>query len=133
VFVRWLDCIEEERPPQIHGTGSATMDFIYVGDVARANILALQSDTDCGVYNVGSGTETSLLELWQTLQAVTGAHHLSPVFQPPRKVNAVPRRLADTTRAERDLGFRAEVPLEEGLRRLRSWREKQRPVREVAV
>jgi UDP-glucose 4-epimerase len=133
VFIRWLDCIDNGLPPQIHGTGDVTMDFIYVGDVARANILALKSDVEVGAYNVGSGTETSLLELWQALQRLTRAHHLSPVFHPPRAVNAVPRRLADTTRARRDLGFRAEVPLEEGLRRLIAWRRQHHARREVAV
>jgi UDP-glucose 4-epimerase len=133
VFIRWLDCIDNGVPPQVHGKGDATMDFVYVGDIARANILALKSEVNIGVYNVGSGTETSLLELWQALQRLTGAHHLTPVFQPPRAVNAVPRRLADTTRAERDLGFRAEVPLEEGLRSLIAWRRQQRARQEVTV
>jgi UDP-glucose 4-epimerase len=125
VFVRWLDCIDRGTPPQIHGDGSATMDFIYVQDVARANILALSSARTDDVYNVASGTETSLLGLWQAMQRVTGAYDLSPEFQPPRKVNPVPRRLADTSRARDHLGFVSEVPLEEGLRCLARWRENQ--------
>ena len=116
VFIRWLDCADQGRRPQIHGDGSATMDFVYVGDVARANILAMESDREDDVYNVASGTETSLLGLWQTIQRATGAYHLAPEFHPPRKVNPVPRRLADTTRARRELGFVAETPLGEGLR-----------------
>jgi UDP-glucose 4-epimerase len=128
VFVRWLDCVERGMPPQIHGDGSASMDFIYVGDIARANILALKAPAADAVYNVASGVETSLLGLWAAIQEVTGAHHLSPQFQPPRKVNPVPRRLADTTRAKRDLGFVAEVPLVEGLRRLVTWRDRIRAV-----
>jgi UDP-glucose 4-epimerase len=122
VFIRWLDCIDRGVPPQIHGDGSATMDFINVEDVARANLLAMTADREDTVYNVASGTETSLLGLWQALQNVTGAHHLAPEFHPPRKVNPVPRRLADTRRAEGELGFVAKVPLEEGLRRLLAWR-----------
>ncbi|HEY1861007.1 MAG TPA: SDR family NAD(P)-dependent oxidoreductase, partial [Gemmataceae bacterium] len=94
VFIRWLDCVDRNVPPQIHGDGSATMDFVYVGDVARANILAARSARADDVYNVASGRETSLLELWQAIQRVTGAHHLVPEFHPPRKVNPVPRRLA---------------------------------------
>jgi UDP-glucose 4-epimerase len=121
VFIRWLDCVGRGERPQIHGDGSATMDFIYVGDIARANILALESDREDDVYNVASGTETSLLGLWRSIQEVTGASHLAPVFHPPRKVNPVPRRLADTSRARDELGFVAEVSLEEGLRRLRAW------------
>ncbi len=123
VFVRWLDCAERNVPPQIHGDGSATMDFVYVGEVARANLLAMKSDREDDVYNVASGTETSLLELWRGIQEVTGAHHLAPEFHPPRKVNPVPRRLADTRRAREELGFTSEVSLREGLRRLAEWRE----------
>jgi UDP-glucose 4-epimerase len=121
VFVRWLDCIDRGRPPQIHGDGSASMDFVYAQDIARANILAMRSDRSDDVYNVASGTETTLLGLWRAMQDVTGAHHLAPEFHPARKVNPVPRRLADTSRARRDLGFSTEVSLEEGLRRLVSW------------
>src|SRR5262249_39554016 len=72
VCIRGFDCGEEGRRPQIHGDGSATMDFVYVGDVARANLLAMTSAQDDAVYNVASGTETSLLGLWQAIQRVTG-------------------------------------------------------------
>jgi UDP-glucose 4-epimerase len=121
VFVRWLDCAERGVPPQIHGDGSASMDFVYVDDVARANILALESDCEDHVFNVASGNETKLLALWQEIQAVTERHYLSPEFHPQRKVNPVPRRLADVRGASDAIGFRAEVSLPEGLRRLWHW------------
>jgi UDP-glucose 4-epimerase len=133
VFIRWLDCIENDTRPQIHGDGTASMDFVYVEDIARANILALKSDRQDDVYNVGSGTETSLLELWATIQRLKGAHHLSPEFHPPRKVNPVPRRLADVSRARRELNFAAKVPLEEGLSRLDQWRRELRATEKVRV
>jgi len=126
VFIRWLDCAERGVAPQIHGDGSATMDFVYVGDIARANILALKSDRSDDVYNVASGTETSLLQLWEAIQAVTGAHHLRPEFHPPRKVNPVPRRLADIRRAREEIGFVAQTPLTDGLRELAAWRDAAR-------
>jgi UDP-glucose 4-epimerase len=122
VFIRWLDRLDQGLPPQIHGDGSASMDFVYVEDVARANVLALKSDREDDVYNIAGGTETTLLELWAAMQRATGAHHLAPEFLPARKVNPVPRRLADTTRARDELGFVARVPLDEGLRRLVAWR-----------
>ncbi len=122
VFVRWLDCVDKNVRPVIHGDGSATMDFVYVEDVVRANLLALAAPADNHVYNVACGGETSLLELWRSIQRVTGAHHLEPEFHPPRKVNPVPRRLADTRKAERELGFTATVTLDEGVRRLVQWR-----------
>jgi UDP-glucose 4-epimerase len=122
VFIRWLDCASRGIRPQMHGDGSATMDLVYVEDVARANILALQSDRCDDVYNVASGTETSLLMLWRAIQSMTGTHHLQPEFLPPRKVNPVPRRLADTQRARDELGFVAQVTLPEGLAALAAWR-----------
>jgi UDP-glucose 4-epimerase len=127
VFIRWLDCVERGTPPQIHGDGSDTMDFIYVGDVARANILAMKSDRIDDVYNVASGRETSLNGLWEAIQEMTGTYHLSAEYHPPRKVNPVPRRLADVRSACADLGFVAAVPLRDGLTRLASWRQAMQP------
>jgi len=121
VLVRWLECITEGRRPLIHGDGSATMDFVYAADVARANVLALQSDRVDDVYNIASGREIPLLHLWRALQRVTGAFDLEPDFLPARRVNPVPRRLADTRRARDEMGFSADVQLEEGLRQLVSW------------
>ena len=98
------------------------MDFVYVGDVARANLAALRCVQDDAIYNVASGTETSLLGLWHAIRRMTGRLDLEPEFHPPRNVNPVPRRLADTTRARQDLGFVAQVGLDEGLRELAVWR-----------
>ncbi|QEH37853.1 UDP-glucose 4-epimerase [Aquisphaera giovannonii] len=122
VFIRWLDCMDRGERPQIHGDGSASMDFIFVEDIARANLLAMKSDRCDDVYNVASGAETTLLELWEAMARVAGVSHLEPEFHPPRKVNPVPRRLADVRRARDELGFVASVPLEEGLKRLAAWR-----------
>lgn len=133
VFIRWLDCIDRGVRPQIHGDGKATMDFIFVEDIARANLLAMKSVRTDDVYNVASGTETSLLGLWEAMRSATGAPELSPEFHPPRKVNAVPRRLADIRRAEKELGFRAEIGLNEGLARLDAWRREVLAGQEGAV
>jgi UDP-glucose 4-epimerase len=133
VFIRWLDCVDRGIRPQVHGDGSATMDFVYVDDIARANILAMESDREDDVYNVASGTESSLLDLWRAIQQVTAACDLEPEFHPPRKVNPVPRRLADIGRARDELGFEAEVSLEDGLRRLREWQLAMTVGKEVLV
>ncbi len=95
VLVRWMERIASGTPPLINGTGEQTMDFIYTEDIARANILAAQADVTDEVFNVASGTETSLLELAQKLLAVMDAD-LDIEFGPERAVNKVPRRLADT-------------------------------------
>ena len=111
------------QPPLIFGDGTQTMDLVYIDDVTDANIIAMESDVTDEVFNVASGTETSLLELLQALLKVTGST-LEPEFLPARSVNPVPRRLADTRKAENLLGFKAKVSVEEGLRRLIDWRKK---------
>jgi UDP-glucose 4-epimerase len=120
VLIRWMDRIAAGQPPIILGDGKTTMDFVYIDDVARSNILALRSDVTDEVFNVARGTETSLNDLAAALLKVMGSK-LQPEYGPERKVNPVSRRLADTSKAERVLGFRAEVSLEEGLRRLVDW------------
>ncbi|GHH72638.1 NAD-dependent epimerase/dehydratase family protein [Promicromonospora soli] len=126
VLVRWMERIADGRPPLIFGDGLQTMDFVCTPDIARANVLAAASDVAEGVYNIASGTETSLLELAQALLRVMGSD-LPVEHGPERAVNGVVRRLADTTAARDDLGFEAEIGLEEGLRLLVDW---WRPLRE---
>jgi UDP-glucose 4-epimerase len=115
-----MERIDAGKPPLIFGDGKQTMDFVYIDDVARANVLALASDVSDEIFNVASGVETSLNDLAYALLKVMGSD-LEPEYGPERKVNPVPRRLADTTKAERMLGFRATVGLDEGLRRLVAW------------
>lgn len=124
VIIRWLEKLEQNEPPVIFGDGHQTMDFVFASDVARANMLAVASDITDEVFNVGTGTETSLRQLLALLQELTGKAELAPVFEPERAVNPVQRRLADTSKAERLLNFTAEVELREGLRRLIEWRRK---------
>jgi UDP-glucose 4-epimerase len=121
VLIRWMERIAAGQQPAIFGDGSQTMDFVYIEDIARANVLAAKSDATDEVFNVASGTETSLQELATALMRVMGAEHLDIEYGPERKVNAVRRRLASTRSADERLGFRTEVGLEEGLRRLVEW------------
>jgi len=125
VFIRWMERIEQGQPPLIFGDGAQTMDFVYVEDVARANILAAKASAVDEVFNIASGTETSLKELADALLKVMGAT-VAPEYGPERKVNPVPRRLADTSKARRLLGFEAQVPLEVGLGRLVAWWREER-------
>jgi UDP-glucose 4-epimerase len=120
VLIRWMERIDRGEPPLILGDGSTTMDFVYIEDVARSNIVALQSAVTDDVFNVASGTETSLNDLAAALLRVMDSD-LVPVYGPERSVNPVSRRLADTTKAREVLGFEARVPLEDGLRRLVAW------------
>jgi UDP-glucose 4-epimerase len=127
VLVRWMERIDTGRPPLILGDGSQTMDFVFVDDVARANVITAQSAITDEVFNIASGVETSLEELATTLLRVMRSD-LRPEFGPERTVNSVSRRLGDTARARERLGFEASVGLEEGLRRLVDWwRRSERP------
>jgi UDP-glucose 4-epimerase len=125
VFIRWMDRISQGLPPLILGDGTQTMDFVYIEDVARANVLAAHSNLTNECFNIGTGAETSLKDLAMTLLRVMGSD-LQPEYGPARKVNSVPRRLADVSRAKRYLGFEASVSLEEGLRRLVQWWREER-------
>ncbi|MEQ1637919.1 MAG: NAD-dependent epimerase/dehydratase family protein [Methylococcales bacterium] len=120
VLIRWMERIAAGKPPLILGDGTQTMDFVYIEDVARSNILALQSELKDDVFNVASGIETSLNDLAAALLKVMGSD-LQPEYGPERSVNPVSRRLADTTRAEQLLKFKAQVSLEDGLSRLVEW------------
>lgn len=120
VLVRWMERIVDGKPPLIFGDGRQTMDFAYTLDIARSNILAASSDIKEGVYNIASGTETSLLELAQALLRAMDSN-LDVEHGPERAVNGVVRRLADVSAAQRDLGFTASVSLEDGLRELVQW------------
>ncbi len=127
VLIRWMERISAGLPPMIHGDGSQTMDFVHIHDIARANLLAAKSTVTDEVFNVASGTETSLVELARMLAGVMNST-IEPQHQPARKVNAVTRRLADTSKAERLLGFRAHVTIEDGLRDLVQWWRQERAV-----
>ena len=120
VLIRWMERLDAGQPPLILGDGTQTMDFVYVEDVARANVLALASDVSDEVFNVATGIETSLNDLAAALARAMGVR-AAPVYGPERKVNAVPRRLASIEKATHQLGFTAAVPLDEGLLRLVQW------------
>jgi UDP-glucose 4-epimerase len=122
VLVRWMDAIEAGEAPRIFGDGTQSMDFVYIEDVARANLAALVSDVTDEVFNVGTGIQTTLKELCEVLLRITGSS-LEPQYREARKVNNVQARRAAVDKATRLLGFRAQVKLEDGLRSLLAWRE----------
>lgn len=128
VLIRWMERIESGQPPLIFGDGTQTMDFVHVRDIARSNLLAAESGLTDQVFNIASGTETSLNQLAVALARAMGSDQ-RPVYAPERKVNPVPRRLADTTRAKELLGFSAETTLEEGLMDLVNWWRAERGTR----
>jgi len=120
VLVRWMERIERGEPPLVFGDGSDSMDFVYVEDVARAFLLAATRGSPGEAYNIASGVETSLRGLAEALldamSATTGIE-----YAPARAGSQVPRRLASTEKARRELGFEAEYTLEQGLHGLVIW------------
>ena len=135
VLIRWMERLEAGQPPIIFGDGLQTMDMVHVEDIARANVLAATAPVSDVVFNIGSGTQTSLLGLAQRLAQVMGRPGLAPVHQAERAVNPVPKRLADVALARDRLGFEATVSLDEGLRGLVAWwrTEKAAPIAERAA
>ena len=121
VMIRWLERLAVGEAPLIFGDGTQTMDFVYVGDVARAYILAAVSDATDDVLNVGSGTETSLKQLCRLMCDEAGHPNLEPVYREARKVNGVMRRQASTVHARDAIGFEAQTRLREGLHELAVW------------
>ena len=120
VMMKILDCIDEGRRPIVYGDGSQQYDFVYVDDVARANVLAMQAEASGQNYNVGRGIGTSIRELAELLLRLTGSQ-LEIDYQPAGQT-FVTNRIGSIAAAERDLGFRWDVDLEEGMRRLIEWR-----------
>jgi UDP-glucose 4-epimerase len=129
VMIRWMERLAKGQPCLILGDGAQTMDFIYVTDIARANLRAANSTITDDVLNIASGIETSLTELATVLGRVMGVD-LPPEYGPARKATPVWRRLADVSKAKRQIGFTAKVSLEEGLRQLVEWwsRETNTPI-----
>jgi UDP-glucose 4-epimerase len=130
VLVRWMDRLAAGQPPIIFGDGLQTMDMIHVGDVARANVLAAASDATDIALNVGSGTETSLLDLARLLAQVMGRPALIPLHEAERAVNPVPRRLASTEAAREAIGFEAAIPLDLGMAELVEWWRQEKSLRQ---
>jgi UDP-glucose 4-epimerase len=131
VLIRWMERIAAGRPPLILGDGTQTMDFVFIEDIARANLLAAKASITDQVFNVASGIETSLNDLAASLLRVMSSN-LKPEYGPARKVNAVPRRLAETGNAKEKIGFETQVGLDEGLRRLVAWWQASKAVAETA-
>lgn len=120
VMIRWLDCIRDGKNPLIYGDGSTSMDFVYVRDIAKANVAALQADVTDEAFNIGNCVETSLKQLLDVLLLVNNAT-VVPEFREENSINPVSRRLADISKAQRLLGFTPTTSLEAGLKELSDW------------
>ncbi|HID61109.1 MAG TPA: SDR family NAD(P)-dependent oxidoreductase [Hadesarchaea archaeon] len=118
IMTKFIGCVREGQPPIIYGDGEQGRDFVYVGDVAEATVLALEKSGAAGeTINVGTGEMTTINELWGLFTRLTGKTHLKPVYEPARP-GEVYRSQADTSKARKLLGFEPSVTLEEGVKRL---------------
>ena len=105
-------CLKGE-PPTINGDGEQLRDYVYVSDCARANLLALDTDLPCGIYNLGSGRGTSVNQLFEILQELTG--RVVEALSAPAKLGETRHIYLDAARAHRTLAWQPVVPLEQGL------------------
>ncbi len=112
VVAIFLGALARGEAPRIFGVGTQTRDYVYAGDVARATLAAAGHE---GVLNVGTGIETSVLELYDLCRRVAGVD-VEPEMAPAR-LGELERSVLDASLAERELGWTPEVGLEEGLRR----------------
>ena len=121
VMMKILDNLDKGLPPVVYGDGSQSYDFIYVRDTARANVCALKSEVPFGFYNVGRGIKTSIKELTEMILHIVQSD-LAIQYEPAGQT-FVTNRVGDAVAAEKDLGFRWTVDLEDGLKRLIEWRK----------
>jgi UDP-glucose 4-epimerase len=112
VVAIFLGKLAAGESPRIFGDGSQTRDYVYAGDVARATLAA--AGQDGGVFNVGTGSETSVVELYEACRRVAGS--TLDAEPAPARLGELQRSVLDVSRAERELGWQPEVALEDGLR-----------------
>lgn len=121
VIMKMLDAIDRGEGPTILGDGSEAFDFVAVEDCARANLCAMRAETVDRFYNVGTGIRTSLKELAERICHLTGSNQ--PINYAPRsQATLVRNRIGSPKRASEEIGFTADINLDEGLRRLIAWR-----------
>ena len=120
VIMKILDRIDQGLPPIVFGDGSQSYDFVFVKDVARANVGAMQSSALDSMYNVGTGIETSIRELCSTILDLVGSP-LQIAYEDGGQT-FVSRRVGSTEKAKREIGFTATTELRDGLRSLIDWR-----------
>jgi UDP-glucose 4-epimerase len=116
-----LDRIDSGLSPIVYGDGSQSYDFIFVSDVAQANVKALKSDASDKFYNVGSGISTSIKEVCEMLLELTGSN--LKIQYEPAGLTFVTNRIGSTEASEKDLGFKYKTELKEGLLKLIEWRK----------
>ena len=132
VIMKILDRIDQGLPPIVYGNGLQSYDFIHVRDVARANVCAMVSDASDHFYNVGRGISTTIRELCEQLLELKDASDLGIEYRPEEQ-SFVTQRVGCPLAAQSEIGFGAQIGLEEGLRSLIEWRERDRVGKEITL
>ena len=122
VIMKMLDAIDNNQSPTIYGKGSEAFDFIYVEDCATANIRAMESSSNNGFYNVGTGVKTSLKEIANILLRLTNSN-LEIKYLPREEKTFVKNRIGCPKKASKEINFNSKVILEDGLKKLINWRK----------
>lgn len=120
VIMKMLDSLDRGDPPKVYGDGSQAYDFIFVGDCGRANVCAMKADSSDRFYNVGTGTRTSIKELAERLLDLTKSE--LQIQYEPQGQTFVKNRIGSAVLAKNEIGFTAQMNLDDGLRALIAWR-----------
>jgi UDP-glucose 4-epimerase len=122
VLAKFIIQMLRGEPVTIHGDGAQSRDFVYVENAVEANLLAAKAPA-CQVagrvFNVATGRRVDLNQTFRILKRLTG--YKGEAQHGPERAGDVKHSVADTSRGEQDLGFRAKVDFEEGLRRTIAW------------
>lgn len=121
VMHKIIDRLKQGKDPIIYGDGSQQYDFIYVDDVARANILAMKSNISGENYNIGTGIGTSLKELTELI--IRLSKNKNKIKYEPSGLTFVTNRIGCSKKAEKDLKFKWKIDLKKGMKKLISWRK----------
>lgn len=120
VMMKMLDSIDNGVPLQVYGDGSQAYDFVHVSDCAEANVCAMKAEVSDRYYNVGTGVRTSIKELVELLLEITGSD--CGIEYNEAGLTFVKNRIGCPKRAAEEIGFRATMPLREGMESLINWR-----------
>ncbi len=124
VIMKILDRLDQGLPPIVYGDGTQAYDFVYVGDCGRANVCAMKADTTDNFYNVGTGIRTTIKELAELILEITRSNQT--IQYEPAGLTFVKNRIGSPIKAAQEIGFKAEMPLNEGLMRLIEWRNQHK-------
>jgi len=126
VIIRIIDRLHKNLPPIIYGDGSQAFDFVFVKDACRSLVYGMESSINDESYNISSGTQTSILELCNTIINIMDKKDIPIEFKEVNDNTLVKNRIGSTEKAKKDLGFEVETTLEEGLMQVIEWKLKQK-------